>query len=208
MNVSAHRLDESSTRSAPAPLLRRIGAHLLDSALTLLAAYLATAAIQPAYNLGFGDVYLALCQSFIIGWVVLKDSWWPGQSLGKRVSRIRIIDPKSGTSATRFHCVWRMTIFILVAAAIYLPAYLSISRSPDFVKQAVFSAVLSAGAPIRLPPLLPALKSLGPIAIAHLILLGFVVLELALVYRRRDRRRIVDLLAGTQVIDDRSPHCS
>ena len=187
------------------PLPRRIGAHLIDSALTLIAAYLATMAIQPAYNLGFGDFYLALCQSFILGWVVFKDSWWPGQSLGKRICRVRITNAKTGTTATRLQCVWRSAIFILIGALIYLPAYLSISQSPEFVKQAAFSAVLSVGAPIRLLPLLPTLKFSSPIAIAHLVILAFVGLELGLACRRSDPRRIVDLLAGTQVVGDRAP---
>jgi hypothetical protein len=71
------------------------------------------------------------------------------------------------------------------------------------MKQAVFSTILTVGAPVRLLGFLPAAANgaSNAITIAHLLVLGFVVVELALVYRRGDRRRLVDLLAGVKVVD-------
>ena len=94
---------EMPAQSSAAPLPRRIGAHLLDSGLALLVAYLFTLLMGPAYSLGFGDFYTALGQSFIIAWVLLKDAWWPGQSIGKRVARIRIVEVKGRKTASRLH---------------------------------------------------------------------------------------------------------
>jgi uncharacterized RDD family membrane protein YckC len=194
--------------NSPASLARRIGAHLLDSGLVLLVAYLSTLPISFAFNYGFGDLYLAVCQSIVIGYGLLKDAWWPGQSAGKRVARIRIVRVQTGDAATRLRCVGRQTILIFAVGLIYLFAYLSVSYSPGLASQAVLSTVLSAGAPIRLVPLLPNATFSNPIIIGHLVVLAFFALELAMAYRLGGRRRIVDLLAGTQVVDDRGPHSS
>lgn len=193
-----------------APLNRRLGASLLDNAFALAAIYLSTLPIDFANQHGFGGLYLAGCQSFLIAWALLKDAWWPGQSLGKRVTGTVITPAATENPATRIHCVGRQAIFTLVAAIIYLPAYFYFLPAVESLKQGFFSSVLSVSAPIRLLGFLPgaASRPLNAIVVAHLILLGFVLLELIITYRRPDRRRILDLLARTQVSGDRKPQSS
>lgn len=190
---------------SPAPLTRRIGANLVDSGLGLLVIYLSTLPIQFAYDHGFGDFYLAICQSFVIGWALLKDSWWPGRSLGKKVARIRVTMAGTGQSATRLRCVGRQAIFAALLAAITLPTYFYSFQSTLLARQAILSAVLSATAPIRVLTVLRPGQTefFGPGNIPLLGMLAFILIEAILVYARSDRRRIVDLLAGTKVVDDR-----
>lgn len=193
-----------------APLNRRFGASLLDNAFALAAFYLSTLPIGFAYQHGFGDFYLAVCQSLIIAWALLKDAWWPGQSLGKRISRVVIATAGSENPAARLRCVGRQAIFTLIAAIFYLPAYFYFFPTADSLRQGIFSAVVSVSAPIRLLGFLPAAatRSVNPIIVAHLLLLGFVLLEFIFIYRRPDRRRILDLLARTEVSDDKKAHPS
>jgi RDD family len=183
-------------------MARRIGAHLLDSGLALLVIYLSVRLMPLGQAYGFGGLYLPLCQSFIIGWVILKDAWWPGQSLGKRVARIVITMSSTGKPASRLRCVGRQTIFALLVAAIYVPSYLFQFRSADVISQALYSSLLSAVAPIRLLPfLLTDQAASNPLLVAHILVLGLILLEALMVYGRKDHRRIVDLLAGVRVVD-------
>jgi len=189
----------------PPPMARRIGAHLLDSGLALLVIYLSIRSMPfaQAYG-GFGGLYLPLCQSFIIGWVILKDAWWPGQSLGKRVARIAIAMSSTEEPASRLRCVGRQTIFTLLVAAIYLPSYLFQFRSADVISQALYSSLLSAVAPIRLLTFfLPDQAASNPLLVAHILVLGLILLEALMVYGRKDHRRIVDLLAGVRVVESK-----
>ena len=210
MDADSRQLNDQSAVLLPAPLNRRFGASLLDNAFALAAIYLSTVPIHFANQHGFGHFYLAVCQSFIIAWAILKDAWWPGQSAGKRISRIAITTAGTGNAATRLRCVGRQVIFTLIAAIFYLPAYFYFLPTVDSVKQGIFSTVLSASAPIRLLGFLPAAatRSFNPIIVAHLLLLGFVILELIVICRRPDRRRILDLLARTEVTGDRKAHPS
>lgn len=191
----------------PAPLGRRIGAHLLDSAAALIVIHLALVPVSLAYQLGFGLGYLIACQIFVVAWVLLRDSWWPGQSLGKRLGRILITASQTGQPASRLRCIWRQVIFTFVAAACYLPAYLYLFRSPEMITQALFSSLLTVTAPIRLLGfLLPSQEaSAGPVMTAHMVILGFILLEGLMVYSRANRRRIIDRLAGVTIVDAKSP---
>jgi uncharacterized RDD family membrane protein YckC len=210
MDTSSEDRNRHGELFSRAPLGRRIGAHLLDSCFALLVIYLGTLPLVFAYEHGFGDLYLAIYHSFVIGWVVLKDSWWPGQSLGKRIARILIAAGKMGGPASRLQCVKRQAIFILLVGMIYFPAYLYISGDPIFLRQAFLSTLLSVVAPIRLLAFLfPSYAtSGGSIFVAHMLVLGFVLVEGFLVYRRPDGRRIIDLLAGVQVVGDRGTRAS
>lgn len=204
MNTAAKDINPSAEQVSPAPLGRRIGANLLDSGVALLVIYLGLLPISLAYQLGFGPLYLAAYQSCVIAWVLFKDAWWPGQGLGKRVGRILLTESRTGKPATRLRCVGRQAIFTVAVMAFYLPAYLFLSQSPELNRQALFSSLLTVVAPIRLLAfLLPEAKSGGPVMVAHLLVLGFILLEALMVYRRNDRRRIIDLLAGVTVVDAR-----
>lgn len=205
MGALVDQQSEAPAQSSPAPLTRRIGAHLLDSALGLFVIYLVTMPMGFAYGNGFGDLYAAVCQSFVIAWAALKDAWWPGQSFGKRIARIVIADLKTGQRATRLHCVGRQAIFMASLVAIALSATLPFVRTAEFTRFAIISGVISAVAPLRLlrtfaPASAPLFQSAH---LSPLLSLGLVLVEALLIYRRADRRRIVDLLAGTQVLDDR-----
>ena len=195
---------------APAPVVRRIGAHLLDSALGLLVFYLITVPMAFASSIGLGDLYVALCQAFVIAWVVFKDAWWPGQSLGKKIARIRIVMSQTGLPATRMRCVGRQAIFAALLVIITLSTLLYSFWSGEIAQLLFTSGVLSAVAPERLITLFfPGQGSVFTEAnIPHLFVLGFLLVEALLVYARSDRRRVVDLLAGTKVVDDRGPRPS
>ena len=197
--------NRAAERFSPAPLGRRIGAQLIDSGLGWLVIHLSTLPIQSAYNRGFGDLYLAMCQSFIIGWAVCKDAWWPGQSLGKRVARISIASASTGERTTRYHAIGRQVIFIGLLVAINVAAYVYVfAASPTIISQAIFASMISAAAPIRV--LAVFLPVSGPLDAGNpqLLVLGFLVAEALLVYRHAGRRRIVDLLARTAVADQSS----
>jgi uncharacterized RDD family membrane protein YckC len=92
---------------------------------------------------------------------------------------------------------------------LYLPVYLYIFRSATIVKQALASSLLSAAAPIRLAAFLPPdrFKAAGELVVAHVLVVSFILLEGMMIFCREDRRRIIDLLAGTQVVDARSLDC-
>jgi uncharacterized RDD family membrane protein YckC len=206
-------LDQNSSLLAgasPAPLGRRIAAHLLDSVLGLLVIYLSTLPMAFAYDHGFGDLYAALCQSLVIGWAASKDAWWPGQSFGKRTARIVIADHRTGQRASRLHSGGRQAIFMALLVVVALAATLPFFQTAEFTRFAIISGVLSAVAPLRLLKIflsssVPLLKTAN---LSPLLSLGFILIEAFLVYTRPGRRRIVDLLAGTQVVDDRHPHLS
>lgn len=207
MDATVDQNSRTSGRSSPAPIPRRIGAHLLDSALGLFVIYLLTMPMAFAFGHGLGNLYAALCQAFAIGWAVLKDAWWPGQSFGKRIARIVIADLKTGQRTTRLHCVARQAIFMAVLIAIALSATLPFVQTAELTRFAIIAGVMSAIAPLRLLTMFaPAAAPLFQSAhLSPLLSLGFVLLEALLIYSRADRRRIVDLLPGTQVLDDRSP---
>lgn len=78
--------------------------------------------------------------------------------------------------------------------------------SPEVIASAVASSLVSVAAPVRLVMfLLPdQAKSAGDMALAHYLVMGFMALEALLVFSRSDHRRIIDLLAGTQVVDAKS----
>jgi hypothetical protein len=208
-NLPAEEMNPPAEPFSPAPLSRRFGAQLLDSALGLLVIHLSTLPIQFAYNHGFGELYLAICQSFVIGWAVLKDAWWPGQSLGKRVARIFIAASPTGERATRLRSVGRQAIFTVLLTAINLAAYryLFPTGGPEMIRMAIVASVLSAAAPIRvLAVFLPSQTPLlDPGKIPQLLILSFLIVEALVVFARRDRKRTVDLLARTEVLPRHKP---
>lgn len=203
LNMPPKEIERAAEPFLPAPLDRRFGAQLLDSALGLLVIYLSTQPIAFAYNHNCGDLYLAACQSFIIGWAVFKDAWWAGQSLGKRLARIFIARSPTGERITRLRSVGRQAIFTVLLMGISLATYVCLSQaSAEIIGMAIFAGAISAGAPIRLLGVfLPGRTPLSlPGNIPQMLTLGWIIAEALVVFARGDRRRIVDLLAGTHVI--------
>ena len=192
---------------SPAPFGRRVGAALLDSAAALLVIYPATLLLSSVESVA--ALVIVLCvglnQALVLGWTLFKDAWWRGQGVGKRMAAVLIVESRGNHPASRLRSVWRQTIFTLIVLAIYLPVYLNHWPSPAIVPQAVISSLLSVAIPVRLPVfLLPDQQTnVGAILNAHLIVLGFILLEALLAYSRPDGRRIIDFLAGTRVADAR-----
>jgi uncharacterized RDD family membrane protein YckC len=193
----------------PAPVSRRFGALLLDSAAGLLLVYSGNQLVDFAYS-NTPALFVVACvtafQFTILGWTLCKDSWWQGQGLGKRLGAVLVADFRTNQPANRFRCIWRQTIFIFIVFALYLPAYLYVVPSPDMISSAVASSLVTVAAPLRLVAfLLPdQTKAAGDMVFAQFLVLGFMLLEALMVMSRRDGRRIVDLLAGTQVVDAKS----
>lgn len=193
---------------SPAPFGRRVGASLLDNAAALLVVYPASFLLSFAGNAP--PLILVLCvglnQALVLGWTLCRDAWWPGRGIGKTIAGIVIVESRTNTPSSRLRSVWRQTVFALIVLAIYLPVYLNQWPSPAIVPQAVISSLLSVAIPVRLPMfLLPDQQTItGEFLIAHLLVLGFVLLEALLAYSRPDGRRIIDFLAGTRVADSRS----
>ena len=208
--MTSDTLNHTAEPFAPAPVARRIGAHLLDSALGLLAFYLITLPMASAFAGGMGNLYVAFCQVFVISWVLFKDAWWPGQSLGKKAARIRIMTSQTGLPATRMRCVGRQAIFVLLLAVINLPGFRYFFQSAEIAQFLFTSSLMSAVAPERLlTALFPREGSFFTLAnLPQLLVPAFILVEAFLVCTRSDRRRIVDLLAGTKVADDRGPRPS
>jgi hypothetical protein len=206
MDTSPEQIAESTRQTLTvAPMGRRFGACLLDSGLALLVIYLGSLLLTYLVghaSPGFVGVYLAAYQVCVLSWVLYRDAWWRGQGIGKRVGGILLVVSRSQHPAGALRCISRQAIFIFIASGLYLPVYLHVFQSPAIIGQAFASAFVSAAAPVRLLMfLLPNQKAAGEMIFAHMLVLGFVLLETLMVYSRKDGRRIVDLLAGTQVVD-------
>lgn len=145
-------------------------------------------------------------QVCLVGWTLFKDSWWEGQGIGKRVGSVFLARAYTHRPASRLRCVWRQAILFFIVLALYLPCYLYFLPSLSMVGTAVASSLVSVAAPVRLLMfVLPdQAKTSGNMVIAHFLILGFMTLEALMVLSRRDGRRIIDLLAGTQVLSARS----
>lgn len=193
---------------AAAPFSRRFGATLLDSGAALLLFYPASFLLSFAENAPpwFVVLYLAASQAFVVGWTLCKDAWWRGQGIGKRIAAVLIVESRTNDPASRRRCVWRQAIYFFIVLALYLPIYLNIFRSLEILGEAVISSVLSVAIPVRLPMfLLPDQQTnTGEMLVAHMLVLGFILLEALLAFSRRDGRRIIDFLAGTRVVDAKS----
>lgn len=189
----------------PAPFQRRVGAALLDSAAALLIIYSATFLFSSAQNIAptVLVLWVGLNQALVVGWTLFKDAWWPGQGVGKRMASVLIVQFRSNAPASRLRCVWRQAVFSLLVLVVYLPLYLNSFPSPAVLPQAVISSLLSVAMPVRLPIfLLPEQQAAtGELFIAHMLVLGFILLEALLAFTRPGGRRIVDFLAGTRVVD-------
>lgn len=190
---------------SPAPLGRRVGAALLDNAAALLVIYPASFLLSFAENVSplVFVLWVGLNQTLVVGWTLLKDAWWRGQGMGKRMAAVLIVESRSNNPASRLRCVWRQAVFTLIVLAVYLPFYLNTFLSPAILPQAVISSLLSVAIPVRLPMFLQPEQQTasGETLIAHMLVLGFILLEALLVFSRRDARRMVDFLAGTRVVD-------
>ena len=156
---------------APAPIGRRFGAFLLDSAvgtvILLIPTLLPLVDPHPHAPSWFPISYFIL----LFGWILGKDALWPGQGLGKRVAHILIALRATGDTATRLRCVWRQIVYFAVPFAVVLPfVFLSVARPR------------------------------GTTSLPEVIILFFIIIESLMVLCRRDHRRIVDFLAGTQVV--------
>lgn len=198
--------DPNLRRSPPAPLGRRFAAFLFDNGAALILLYSGLALLnllQRNASPGIITLYLFGYQTCILCWALFKDAWWRGQGIGKKIVHIWLVD-HTNCPASRLRCIWRQTIFVLILLALYLPLYLRYSLSPDALKQMVLSSLISVDAPLRLATtLLPDSTKAGGIS-THILVIGFIVLEALLIYTRADRRRIVDFLAGTQVVGAKS----
>jgi uncharacterized RDD family membrane protein YckC len=201
-------IDPQPRRLSAAPLGRRVGASLLDNAAALLVIYPATFLLSSAENVA--PLVIVLCvglnQALVVGWTLCRDAWWRGQGIGKRMAAVLIVESRTGAPASRLRCVWRQTIFTLIVLAVYLPIYLNSFPSPAILPQAVISSLLSVAIPVRLPMfLLPQQQTdSGEMLIAHILVLGFILLEALLAFSRSDARRIIDFLAGTRVADGKA----
>ena len=200
-------IDPRLRKLSTAPIGRRVGASLLDNAAALLLIYPASFLLSFVGNAP--PLFVILCvglnQALVLGWTLCKDAWWPGQGIGKRMAAVLIIEARTDNPASRLRCVWRQTIFALIVLAFYLPVYRNLWPSLAIVPQAAISSLLSVAIPVRLPMfLLPDQQtSTGEMLIAHLLVLGFILLEALLAFSRHDGQRIVDFLAGTRVADAR-----
>lgn len=207
MDISEQQVhDPNPHRSPPAPLGHRLAAFLFDNVAALLLLYSGLALlhlVQLHAAPWFVALYLFGYQMCVLCWALFKDAWWRGQGIGKKIGRILLVD-HTNRPAGRLRCIWRQTIFILILLGLYLPFYLRFSLSPDLLKQMVLSSLLSVDAPLRLATILLPDSTQADRFSAHVLVLGFLLLEALLVYTRSDRRRIVDFLAGTQVADAKS----
>ena len=192
-------------RVGAAPFARRLGASLLDNAAALLLFYPSSLFLSVFENPapGFVACYVALNQLFVLAWTLCRDAWWPGQGLGKRIAAVLIVEARSDNPASRLRCIWRQTICAFIVLSLYLPIYLYLFRSPQIIPQAVISSLLSVAIPVRLPLFLAPgqLEAAGEMIVAHMLVLGFILLEALLAFRRPGGRRIIDFLAGTRVVD-------
>jgi hypothetical protein len=209
MDTSRQPIDDPNRRALSAvPIGRRAGASLLDSGAALLLIYsgslLLSFADQHA-SPGFVAACLAAYQVCVLSWTLFRDAWWRGQGIGKRVGSILLVTSVTNYPASTLRCIWRQAIFVVIVFGLYLPMYLYVFRSPAIIGQALASSLVSVAAPVRLVMfLLPNQKAVGEMIFAHMLVLGFMLLEALLVYWRKDGRRIIDLLAGTRVVDAKS----
>jgi uncharacterized RDD family membrane protein YckC len=210
MNTARQQIDDASTRVlAAAPIGRRFGALLLDSAAALFLVFSGSKLLSLAYQQTppwFVAVFLAVYQVCVLSWTLGRDSWWRGQGIGKRAGAVLVVDSHTHRPASRLRCIWRQAIFVFIVLALYLPAYLYFTGPSQVIGWAVASSLISVAAPVRLVVfLLPdQAKTAGDMVLAHFLVMGFLALEALLVFSRSDRRRIIDFLAGTQVVDAKS----
>lgn len=111
--------------------------------------------------------FFAICAA----WVLSKDAFWPGQSFGKRFSRIVIASVKFNAPASRLRCIWRQFIFIAILVALELLGVgLFSERRLAETAPRVFAAI-------------------------------YILLECCLVLVTSEGRRVIDFIAGTQVVN-------
>jgi uncharacterized RDD family membrane protein YckC len=207
MNVAGGPAPDGPELS-PAPFGRRVGAALLDSAAALLVIYPATLLLSSAESVA--ALVIVLCvglnQALVVGWTLFKDAWWRGHGVGTKMAAVLIVESHGNNPASRLRCVWRQAIFTIIVLAVYLPVYLNSFPSPAILPQAVISSLLSVAIPERLPMfLLPQQQTdSGEMLSAHILVLGFILLEALLAFSRSDARRIIDFLAGTRVADGKA----
>ena len=208
MDASREQVNDSSQPGPSPPAKeRRFGACLLDNAAALVIMYGGLQLVS-----GFGTafpslarVFLYVFQACLVGWVVLKDAWWPGQGIGKRMAGVFLAAAHTHHKASRLRCAWRQTISVIIFLALYLTVDLYVLPAWSMVGFALASSLASVAAPVRLLMyLVPAqARSGSEMVIAHFLVLGFMTVEALMVVSRRDGRRIIDLLAGTQVCGTR-----